>query len=407
MTEDTNDERNIKRRTVLKSTAAASAAGIVGIPAFSGNAVAQSGSGNVWLSDSGASNTEPPTKLFTVEFDDTAEEAVLTLVTEINKQDFTTVDAIAATPDEVTLIDRNNSRLGKYDIDADTFTDLGEITGLPSLTVTATYSSDGILYAANNTTNKLYTIDESTPEANEVGDIVGADVNGADIAFDSDRTLFLHSNTDDTLYELDYENPSGGIDATSKGTSAGVSFTGVAVLDSGKGNVVGSSRSKDAIIEVDKGTGASGTEFDAVLNGSSFDIANGDMATAFLCQECDSEGSLAKYEFECVDYDEEEEECLNYDFTLEGDGDNGISYAGDNYENKDGEEDEPVSVTFETEYCELYAFVKAGPEEQCVEADVEGGVATVDISGDSDFTNDRNGKQYAISYVEFYCECPE
>lgn len=63
-------------------------------------------------------------------------------------------------------------------------------------------------------------------------------------------------------------------------------------------------------------------------------------------------------------------------------------------------------MTFETEYCDLVAVVKAGPEEHCVEAGVEGGEATVDIEEDGQFTNDRNGKQHAISYVEFYCECP-
>ncbi|MBS3761420.1 MAG: hypothetical protein KGY43_08130 [Halodesulfurarchaeum sp.] len=408
MTEDNNGERNIKRRTVLKGTAVASAAGIVGIPAFSGSAVAQSGSGNIYLSDSGETTAGVNTRLFTVELDDATGEAVLTLVTEITDEDFDNVDAIAATPDVVTLIDRDSSHLGQYDIDADTFTDLGEITGLPNLTVLASYSPDGTLYAASNTTNTLYTIDESTPAANEVGEIVDADVNGADIAFDSSGTMFLHSNDNDTLYTIDYKNPSGGeVQATLVGSDPGSSLTGMAVLDSGSGNLVGSSRSDDAIVVLDKTDGSRTDDYGMVLDGNSFDHTNGDMATAFVCQDCDSEGALAKYEFECVERDEETDECLNYDFVLEGDGDNGISYAGDNYENKEGEENEPISVTFGTEYCDLEALVKAGPEEECVDVTVEGGEATVDISENSDFTNDKNDRQYAISYVEVYCECPE
>jgi hypothetical protein len=398
----------VNRRIVLKSAAAASVAGIVGIPTFSGNVVAQSGSGNVYLSDSGETTAGVNTRLFTVELDDTEGEAVLTQETEITDEDFDNVDAIAATSDVVTLIDRDSSHLGEYDVDADTFTDKGEIEGLPDLTVLASYSLDGTLYAASNETNTLYTIDESTPSANEVGEIVGVTVNGADIAFDSTGTMFLHSNADDTLYTIDYENPSGGeVQATEVGSSPGSSLTGMAVLDSGTGNLVGSSRSDDAVVVLDKITGDRINDYDMVLGGSAFDHTNGDMATAFVCQDCDTEGALAKYEFECVDEDEETGECLNYDFVLEGDGDAGISYAGDDYEDKGDEENEPVSVTFETEYCDLVALVKAGTEEHCVEADVESGVATVDIEDDERFTNDSNGKQYAISYVEFYCECPE
>ncbi|GAB6862095.1 vWA domain-containing protein [Haloplanus litoreus] len=112
------------------------------------------------------------------------------------------------------------------------------------------------------------------------------------------------------------------------------------------------------------------------------------------CTECpDDAGMLVKYEFDCVETDDDGD-CVRWDFVPEGDTDPNIVYTEGAYENADGETNEPTSVTFDTEYCDLYAFVKSG-QELAVQSftDVDGAV-TVDTAND---------EKYAISFVAFYC----
>lgn len=63
-----------------------------------------------------------------------------------------------------------------------------------------------------------------------------------------------------------------------------------------------------------------------------------------------------------------------------------------NFESKDGEAFEPVSATFETDYCTVYALVKAGRELDVQELVAEDGAVTAENVG-----------RYAISFVAFYC----
>ncbi len=399
----------VSRREMLKLTGAT--AGVLafgtGVGAFSRRAAASSHvTETIYLSHS--VDSEGVTKLYSVDLDSTPGEAVLTLVTSIGSP-FQNVDAIAATPDgqSVVFVDRNTAHLGEYDVDSGTFTDHGQITGLPTITVLAAFGLDGILYAASNSTNKLYSIDDSVspPEANEIGTITGATVNGADIVVDSTGTMFLHTNSNDTLYTIDYQNPdaNGDIAATGVGTDAGSSLTGLAVRDAGQGDLVGSSRADDAIVVLDKTNGSRTATYNMTLNGSAYSYTNGDMATGTLvdetCTDCTGEERLAKYEFECVET--VDDECVAWDFVQEGSGTEAISYSAGSYENKDGEMHEPITATFETDYCELWAVVKAGPETDTQALTAEDGTVTITaITGEN-----RGGKTktYAISNVEFYC----
>lgn len=386
----------IDRRTILKTAGAVGVAGAFGVPVLSGRAAATSHiTETIYLSHS-TGNTD--TELFTVDLDSVSGEAVLSLLTTVDDP-FENVDAIAATPDGQTVmfVDRNTAHLGEYDISADAFTDRGQITGLPSITVLAAFALDGTLYVASNTTNKLYTVDtvSSPPVANEVGTITGATVNGADLVVDSQGTMFMHSNADDTLYTLDYQNPSSGqVQATAVGTDPGASLTGLAVRDAGTGDLVGSSRADDAIVVLDKTDGTRTASYAMTLNGNSYAYQNGDMATGVLidetCLECTEEDLLAKYEFNCVET--ADGECISWDFTFDGGDDSLVSYTPGSFETKPGETFEPMSATFETEFCTVYALVKAGQEFDVQELDATDGQVTASYID-----------PYAISFVAFYC----
>lgn len=396
----------VLRRDVLKTIGLGAAVGAFGVSTMSGSVAASSHvTETIYLSHS--VDSEGVTKLFTVDLDGTPGNAILSEVTSIDAP-FQNVDAIAATPDgaSVMFVDRNTAHLGEFDVSGGGFTDHGVITGLPTITVLAAFGLDGKLYAASNTTNKLYTIDYSgsPPVANEVGTITGATVNGADIVVDSTGTMFLHTNNDDTLYSVDYQNPSGGmVAATVVGSDAGSSLTGLAVREAGTGDLVGSSRADDAIVVLDKTDGSRTATLPMILDGNPYSYTNGDMATGVIVDEtcvCDLEEPV-KFEFVV---DEEDDEVTWHGFRPE---DATTAFAFLTYENKAGEEYEPISVTFETEQCvdDLVATVKAGREAHEAEMSEDGDgnlVVTIDFE-DSPFVNDKNGKLYAISYVEFTC----
>lgn len=398
---DSGMERTIvegfSRRAMLKTTALATGVLALGVPLSAGRVRASShATETIYLSHS--VDAEGVTKLYSVDLDSTPGEAVLEFVTSIGAP-FRNVDAIAATPtgETVTFVDRNTAHLGEYDVAADSFTDLGAITGLPTVTVLAAYGLDGNLYAASNTTDTLYTIDDgvSPPEAVEIGTITGATVNGADIVVDSTGTMFLHSNDDDTLYTVDYQNPVGGnVAATAVGTDAGSSLTGLAVRAAGTGDLVGSSRADDAIVVLDKSDGTRIATYDMTLGGDPYSYTNGDMATGTVvderCLECDADGLLAKYEFACVEA--VDGECVAYDFVLESGEDSLVTYGPGSYTSTDGEAFEPISATFDTEFCTLWAVVKAGRELAVQDVTADDGTVTVDAPG-----------RHAISFVAFYC----
>lgn len=392
--DSTPTTHSIARRDILKTLGVGVAVGTFGLHTMTQTAAATSHDPEtLYLSHSTSRSGSNVTVLFTVDLDSMPGDAVLSEVTSIGAP-FQNVDAIAATPDGSTVmfVDRNTRHLGEYDVGSDSFTDLGVVSGLPILTVLAAYGLDGKLYTASNSTNKLYTIDYSVspPVATEVGEITGAPVSGADIVFDSTGTLFLQSNSNDTLYTVDYQNPSGGtIAATSVGQDTGSSLTGMAVRDAGLGDLVGSSRTDDAIIVLDKSTGQRTATFPMKLNGSPYAYTNGDMATGMLidenCPDCDSDELLAKYEYE---YEVDDGQVIIDTFTPEEATDH---FAFVEYGDEMGE---PMWVTFDTDYCSVYAVLKSGQEFEVQSyADLDGSV-TVDTAND---------EKYAISFVAFFC----
>lgn len=122
----------------------------------------------------------------------------------------------------------------------------------------------------------------------------------------------------------------------------------------------------------------------------------------FECQACDPCAFDGTYKFEYI-YDDEDE--LDGFYLEDGDGFAGIEY--DSYESKAGEAYEPITVSFDADICadQLAATVKAGRTTDVVEVTSTGDgtfEVTIDFEG-SPFANQRNGKLFAISYIEFEC----
>ena len=62
------------------------------------------------------------------------------------------------------------------------------------------------------------------------------------------------------------------------------------------------------------------------------------------CIDDDDTEAWGKYDFQCVDYDDEEEECDEWDFVLT-EGDNVVTITG--WDGKDGDPSEPITVDYE------------------------------------------------------------
>lgn len=141
--------------------------------------------------------------------------------------------------------------------------------------------------------------------------------------------------------------------------------------------------------------------------GVAFDVDVGDLEgfvddlivelQELCCPDCETgDALLEKYEFE-----EYEDGC---DFVRETDkGDDPlIGYEPGSYTSKDGEDCEPISVTFETDYCELDALVKTGRETYAFRD-----LVPVDGRVTIDLRDLEPEKLYAISNVQFYCDAPD
>lgn len=105
------------------------------------------------------------------------------------------------------------------------------------------------------------------------------------------------------------------------------------------------------------------------------------------CVPCESDDLLAKYEYE-YGVDEETGEVLVDTFEPEFETEN-FSFVS--YE---GEQGEPMSATFTTDYCSVWAVVKSGQEFEVQGFVDNDGTITVDTAND---------EKYAISFVAFFC----
>lgn len=337
-----------------------------------------------------------------IDFTTKADNAKISAI-EIIRKDFTQVDAIAATPDGETIdvIDKNSAHLGRYTVSDGSFTDKGKIDGIsPSdEVVLATYSPDGTLYIAGQGRNKLFTVNPTVPETTSSETITDVNVQGADLAFDDSGTLFLYSSNDGKLYTVD---PSTG-DASEVGGASSQNdkglFTGLAIRDTGAGDLVGSDTTEDKIVVLDKSDGSEGDKFPMKdEDGNNYRYGFGDMTYQF-CTPCEFGNELlVKYE-----WDDEAGKFVIEDKDDDGSTDDD---ADENIELTDvtlDKEDEPKEACFTTDYCNVDVVVKAGPETKTNKGDY-GEVCVTGIEAEN-----PAGKTvtYAISNVRFFCEAPE
>jgi predicted ribosomally synthesized peptide with SipW-like signal peptide len=254
----------------------------------------------LYLSNTLSDDTSP-TELYEVELDDSGNEADLTELLPANDStvdngNFTQTDAIAATPNgsKIIFYDKVDDRLGEYDVAAETFTDVGTVGG-PSGVVLAGYSPSGVLWAASQDTNDLYTVDISAPSATSQGD-TGIELSGADLAFAADGTMYIWTSNSSIngLYKVD--DPSSDttavpVDSSNIGT-LDTDVTGMAIRNAGSGNIVVSDNADDEIIEIDRTDGSVVERYDMQESGSSFDHVFGDMTAGALCGEVFRRGTL-------------------------------------------------------------------------------------------------------------------
>lgn len=216
------------------------------------------------------------------------------------------------------------------------------------------FSRDGLLYisADRNGTPFNGTYDVGTGTLSEFSGLSPADK--FQISFAQDDTLYLHQTGTGKFFALDESGPS--LDEVSWSTTLGTDEETLTLTD---------------------------------LTGNKL------LAT---CEECDEEGMLAKYEVESYEMEEEE---MAYHFVLDGGSDGYVTPVSGSMI------DEPLSATFTTDYCDLYAVVKAGSfaEVQHVVADEDGQVT---IYGIDEEKSNKSGKEWivthAISHVQFYCD---
>ncbi|MFB6079610.1 MAG: YncE family protein [Haloferacaceae archaeon] len=285
----------INRRSVLKGAAAASVAGVVGVPALGGGAVAQStGEETLYLSDSGLDIDDGNgSKLFEVDLDDANQVANLTLLAELDDELYDQVDALAATPDGSTVyaIDKFSKHLGAYDVNSGVFTDRGEISGLPDEVVQAAFSPDGVFYVSSDSGDDLYVVDPSVPEVTDTVDLADDfDMRGADIVFDAAGTLFIFTNGGDGngpgLYKIDsFASATEPISPDFVGAPAQPYFTGLAIRAAGTGDLVGSTHTTSdglsQIFTIDPTDGSKILAYDTE-QGTDYDVGYGDMTVGAL-----------------------------------------------------------------------------------------------------------------------------
>jgi hypothetical protein len=256
----------------------------------------------LYLTDSGTD----PTTLHEVELIDDGsgnpDEAVLTELwpgDDSGDSDFSQTDAIATTPNgaEIIFYDKASGHVGIYDVADDTFTDEGPASGDPGKVVLAGYSPEGELWAADQGTNELYTVDISGPSITSEGS-TGISLQGADLAFASDGSLYIWTaeSSDQGLYRV----PDPGSDTTAHPVDSSnignldATVTGMAIRDAGTGDMVVSDRKNDDIAVVDRTTGSIEDRYPMTLDGESHEYDYGDMTVGELCGQVIRRGTLAE-----------------------------------------------------------------------------------------------------------------
>ena len=255
------------------------------------NVIQDCGVESVYLADSQAGEGTGTT-LFEVTLDGGV--ADLTELYETSGDNFDQTDAIAATPngDEIILFDKDTKHLGAYSISDDTFEDKGTVSGAPGGVVLAGHSLTGELWAASQDDDQLYMIDPEAGSMTAMGD-TGIDLQGADLVFGSDG-LYIWTSADgeEGLYKV--ANPT--VDTTAVAVDGGNGFdgslTGLAIMDSDAGHLLGSDRDNDEIVKIDRTDGSVVESYSMEVDGEAYNYDWGDMTAGLFCGEVFRRGNL-------------------------------------------------------------------------------------------------------------------
>ncbi len=142
------------------------------------------------------------------------------------------------------------------------------------------FRNDGLLYALNQDTNGLYTIDLTTAVATRIG-TVDLLIHGGDLTFDDSDRLWLWSNIGEGagLYEVDLLTSH----ASLFDPHPNVELSGLAALGHGA-SMWGSNAINDRIHEMNGVVGFTGTDFLMTLGGVRFNHSRGDLDSPF-CED--------------------------------------------------------------------------------------------------------------------------
>lgn len=412
MTNELNDSvLGIDRRTVLKSVGAASAAGLIGVPAVSGGVLAEEHEVITCDLDvmcaidaSGSLTSADATAL---------QDGVNAFIDDLPTDGTVRVGSLEFAGGEIRKL---NGLQVPGALSVDVTTDPSGDTPMPAALDIADqllYEDDGARAGAQKII-VVFTDGGPNYEAQYVdGSVLDYTANLGGDSYHAPRNGSANWSSDDSA--PGYDNADGATANVSEGEMAETAH----VAKSVRSGSIGGGATNIATVYVDvvgddqnAMTGGAistytdlptyleqhiATSEDFAVTGDLEDVEDlaGDIIAAVEeacpeCIDCDEAGLLAKYEFECTET--EDQECVAYDFVLEeGDG-SLVDYEAGSYTSKDDEAFEPVTATFETDFCTVWAVVKAGPEIEAQGLDAAGGSVTATNIG-----------RYAISFVAFYC----
>lgn len=384
----TNELYDVRRRDVLKTIGLGVGLGAMGTAWMSGTAAASS---DVLLW-----GVEQQTgKLIEVDATDGTKSEILDLQILASNSGIT-LSFSSSTPNG-NAYDVEENRFyftsfqaeGLYFVDLDdsprSITPAGQLNAAAaSGTITIDDDGKAFYYVENGTDNlKRVSLDPDGTIGTEVsaGNISPYGGSFGDIAFSPDGLLYISSGGADlATYNVDTgdKNEFTGLSPSDKFQ---ISFAGDSTLylhQTGTGKFFYFDENTQALVEPQWSKDGDGTPTLTDLTGNK----------PLTCEECTSTELLAKYEFACVDEDPDTGECLAYDFMFEKGDENLVSYV-DFGADEDGE---PISATFSTEYCEVWAVVKAGQELDVQQLTPVSGEITANYVD-----------PYAISFVAFFC----
>ncbi|WGI17119.1 TasA family protein [Methanonatronarchaeum sp. AMET-Sl] len=237
-------------------------------------------------------------QLYEVALDTEDNKAYFNLLEHVTTPGFNQVDSLGCTTDGQTLYlwDKDDEKLGKYDIFADEFTDLGGIPDVSNnnlaIVLAAVSPIDGNLWLASQNTDEVFVVDADQQELVEnLGTITWDDVTlnlqGADIVFDALGNLYVYTNAEQgKVFQLDLDNGELVVEEVFEIENfAPTQVSGMAIRDAGNGHLVVSGHMEPIYILnlEDSEFNALDTYFGANPYSAEFIVGFGDMTVGNVC----------------------------------------------------------------------------------------------------------------------------